>query len=86
MCCHTRFSPSLFSKYDDGDDGNDDDEDEVHGDDDDVINVPQNRNPLVMLTVTLRRCVRIPAHKYHRPGNPSNFLERAEQSKSQTYK
>ena len=41
MCCHTRFSPSLFSKYDDGDDGNDDDQDEVHGDDDDVINVPK---------------------------------------------
>ena len=29
MCCHTRFSPSLFSKYDDGDDGNDDEEDGV---------------------------------------------------------
>ena len=45
MCCHTRFSPSLFSKYEDRDDGNDDDQDEVHGDDDDVINVPKIEIP-----------------------------------------
>ena len=45
MCCHTRCFPSLFSKYDDGDDGNDDDEDGVYGDDDDVINVPKIEIP-----------------------------------------
>ena len=41
--------------------------------DDDDINVAHNRNPRVVLTATLRRCVRLPAHKYHRGRISQNY-------------
>ena len=54
------------SEYDDDSDDDGDGNGDAVYDDDDDINVADNRNPLVVLTATLRRCVRLPAHKYHR--------------------